>query len=44
MTLLGWLFMIGSALFVWGLTLWCYVKVLTAPREPAEPVKDFRSA
>ncbi len=44
MTLAGWIFMIGSACFVWGLTLWCYMKVLNAPKQPAEPVKHFHNA
>lgn len=29
MTTLGWAFMILSVGFVWGLTGWCYYKVLT---------------
>jgi hypothetical protein len=35
MTPLGWIFMTISLLFVWGLTGWCFYKVLTAPREPS---------
>jgi hypothetical protein len=31
---LGWLFLICSLSFVWGLTAWCYYKVLTYD-EPA---------
>jgi hypothetical protein len=31
MTTLGLLFMIASLTFVWGLTIWCFHKVLTAP-------------
>lgn len=31
MTLLGAIFMTVSLVFVWGLALWCYRKVLTAP-------------
>ena len=31
MTPLGWTFMIASNLFVWGLTGWCFYKVLTTP-------------
>jgi hypothetical protein len=30
---LGWVFMILSLAFVWGLTGWCYFKILTAPAE-----------
>ncbi len=29
----GWLTMILSLVFVWGLTAWCYYRVLTAPPE-----------
>jgi hypothetical protein len=29
MTLLGWIFLIGSLSFVWSLAIWCYYKVLT---------------
>jgi len=25
----GWTFMLVSLVFVWGLTLWCFIKVLT---------------
>ena len=47
MNILGWLFMRVSAAFVWGLTGWCFYRVLNLPpekREPTEPVKDFHSA
>jgi hypothetical protein len=27
----GWIFMIVSLAFVWGLTGWCYWKILTTP-------------
>lgn len=40
---LGWIFMVGSAIFVWGLTLWCFKKVLSGP-EPPDEVKEFHSA
>jgi hypothetical protein len=40
----GWLFMITSLGFVWGLTIWCFYKVVTSPEPPPEPVTDFRSA
>jgi len=33
MTLAGLLFMVLSLAFVWGLTIWCFRKVLTAPAE-----------
>ncbi len=33
MTILGMLFMIGSLAFVWGLGIWCFHRVLTAPPE-----------
>jgi hypothetical protein len=29
MTALGWIFLIVSLAFVWGLTGWCFYKVLT---------------
>ena len=44
MTALGWGFMLSSLLFVWGLTLWCFKKVLSAPEEVPEQVEDFHSA
>jgi hypothetical protein len=44
MTVLGWIFMLGSVAFVWGLTGWCFHKVLTSPVEPTEPQKEFHSA
>ena len=31
MTPLGWIFMSASLAFVWGLAIWCYRKVLSAP-------------
>jgi hypothetical protein len=31
MTIGGWILMIGSLSFVWGLVGWCYWKVLTTP-------------
>lgn len=39
----GWIFMLGSLTFVWGLMIWCFHRVLNAP-EPAEEVKEFHSA
>ena len=46
MTVLGWVFLIVSLAFVWGLTMWCYYRVLNLPPEHdvAESAKDFRSA
>jgi hypothetical protein len=44
MTAMGWIFMLSSLAFVWGLTLWCFARVLSAPAEAPEPVKDFHSA
>jgi hypothetical protein len=37
MTTLGWIFLITSNLFVWGLTGWCFYKVLTVPGEIEAP-------
>jgi hypothetical protein len=44
MSALAWLFLGVSLALVWGLTLWCYVRVLRAGKEPPDPVKDFHSA
>jgi hypothetical protein len=33
MTLLGWIFLSVSLVFVWGLVGWCFYKVLTVPKE-----------
>jgi hypothetical protein len=41
---LGWIFMIASLIFVVGLTVWCYYRVLKAPAAVPEPAKDFHSA
>lgn len=35
MTPAGWTLLIVSLSFVWGLTGWCYYRVLTAPAEEA---------
>lgn len=46
----GWVFMLGSAGFVWGLTGWCFYKVFSLPPEVTpddavpEPAQHFRSA
>lgn len=29
MTIAGWILMVGSLVFVWGLAGWCYWKVLS---------------
>jgi len=29
MTFAGWVFLILSLVFVWGLAIWCYVKIFT---------------
>jgi hypothetical protein len=48
MTTLGWIFLLSSTAFVWGLTGWCFWKVLTAPpeveQEIAEDLEHFHSA
>jgi hypothetical protein len=33
MTILGWIFLTASTAFVWGLSLWCFYKVLTSDHE-----------
>ena len=37
MTPLGWIFLTVSLTFVWGLTGWCFYKVLTVPKEVQKP-------
>jgi hypothetical protein len=44
MTFFGWVFLVTSLTFVWGLTIWCFRRVLSFPEEPPEPVKEFHSA
>ena len=44
MTVLGWIFLVASTAFVWGLTGWCFYKVLSFEDPPAEEVQQFRSA
>jgi amino acid permease len=34
----GWIWMIVSLTFVWGLTFWCYRRVLASPQEEKTPV------
>ena len=36
MTIGGWILMIGSLTFVWGLAGWCYKTILTAPSDSEE--------
>ena len=31
MTIGGWILMVGSLMFVWGLVGWCYWKILSTP-------------
>ena len=40
----GWIFLTTSLAFVWILTIWCFVKVLSVRDEPPDPVRDFHSA
>lgn len=48
MTPLGWTFLLLSTGLVWGMTGWCFYKVLTAPlpveEEIAEELESFHSA
>lgn len=37
MTVLGWVFMLASNTFVWGLTAWCFYKVMTVKGEIETP-------
>lgn len=37
MTIGGWLFMIGSLAFVWGLAGWCFVRILRGPNASETP-------
>ncbi|HWP04038.1 MAG TPA: hypothetical protein VNL96_11320 [Gemmatimonadaceae bacterium] len=37
MTVGGWITMIASLAFVWGLTVWCFRKVLETPQEEKAP-------
>jgi hypothetical protein len=34
---LGWLFLLVSTAAVWGMTIWCFYKVLTIPDEIPKP-------
>lgn len=40
----GWIFMLASLVFVWGLTLICFKRVLRGPPDVPDPVKDFHNA
>jgi hypothetical protein len=33
----GWIFLILSLGFVWGLAAWCYYQVLTLPEKESDP-------
>ena len=48
MTAAGWTFLVVSLSFVWGLAIWCFIRVLTAPpeteQEIAEELEHFHSA
>ena len=33
MTLGGWILLVGSLTFVWGLAGWCYWKILSGPSD-----------
>lgn len=37
MTTAGWIFLIISTAFVWGLSAWCFYKVFTVPDEITKP-------
>jgi hypothetical protein len=40
----GWIFLILSTIFVWGLVITCYWKLLTAPKPPPHEFEEFHSA
>jgi len=44
LTAAGWLFMLASMAFVWGLAFLCFKKVLAGPQVIPDPVKDFHNA
>lgn len=44
MTPAGWIFLTASLVFVLGLTLWCFYKVIAGGTKPPDPVSDFHSA
>ena len=37
MTLGGWITMVVSLVFVWGLTFWCFKRVLASPQDEKTP-------
>jgi amino acid permease len=37
MTIGGWIFLVLSLAFVWALTVWCFYRVFTAPKETTKP-------
>lgn len=37
MTTAGWIWMVVSLVFVWGLSGWCYAKVLMTPQDEKVP-------
>jgi hypothetical protein len=44
---MGWVFLLASLSFVWGLVIYCFYRVLTLPPEEEaapEEVQQFRSA
>lgn len=42
MTTGGWLFMLGSLAFVWGLAIWCVHRWLASPDAAGSPEPDER--
>jgi hypothetical protein len=38
MTTAGWIWMIASLAFVWGLSAWCYIRVLSSPQDEKVPI------
>jgi hypothetical protein len=40
MNTLGWIFLLASTAFVWGLTFWCFYKVLTVHEEGFQKPPD----
>lgn len=41
MTVGGWIFLISSLSFVWGLCIWCFYKVLTASKDIEVPPESL---
>jgi hypothetical protein len=42
----GWIFFVVSTAFVWGLTIWCFYRVLSSPEvaeEMAEELEHFHN-